>query len=54
MLKCPLCKKEIKSKPTKKWKYGYKKAEHYMCNNCNKGFNLYITKNTQYTIPKAK
>jgi transposase-like protein len=54
MVKCPHCNSGVKSKPSKNWSYGYKKVEHYTCENCRKGFNLYITKSNKYTIPKAK
>lgn len=54
LVKCPKCRNEIKSKPIKKWKYAYRDVENYICEKCNQRFNLYITKNSQYTKPKSK
>ena len=51
---CPICGEEINSTPIKTWKYANIAVKRYKCESCDKKFNLYIGKNKQYTIPKAK
>ncbi len=54
MVNCPHCGKEVKSKTTKQWRYGNRDVKEYICNHCNRYFRLYISNNSQYTIPKKK
>jgi len=54
MIKCPICGGEFQGEPIKTWKFNIYTVKRYVCKLCGGKFNIYESKKTTFTIPKAK
>ena len=48
--KCPVCGRELSSKPIKAWKFRFYDVRRYQCEHCKAKFNIYESPKSKFVI----